>query len=415
MKQIVKLTFLLLVSVSLQAQNTANSPYSRFGLGELQSTFTPNYSAMGGVGTGIYNPLSVNVNNPASYSATFRQRFIMQTGGVHTTNMMQTADVNQTTNHTNISHFLTAFPVTKFWGASIGLLPYSEKAYFFTDDVLDPAAELQFSGSGGLSRFYIGNAIKPTKWLSLGANVNYLFGNLSTNRKVVFDDPAAFHARNIEETLIAGFYYDFGMLLHKRIKEWNVAVGATFNNGGAVNAERSVLTERFRFNSTLEVVEDTVFYSLNDTGNVVLPSATGFGMSFSNEQWMFAADYNTQNWGEFLSFGETDSLANSNRIAFGAEFTPDRKAIGNYFKMVRYRLGAYTANTYLQLNNQQLQEQVLSFGLGLPMKRSGALLNLSVELGQRGTVESGLIKDNFARFKVGLVLSDIWFIKRKYD
>lgn len=415
MKQLLKLFFLLLAGMSLQAQNISNSPYSRFGLGELQSHFTPNYSGMGGVGTGIYSPLSVNVNNPASYSATFRQRFIMQTGGFHTTNKMQTLGATQVANFTNISHFITAFPVAKFWGASVGLLPYTEKSYSFTDQQLEPAAELQFSGSGGLTRFYIGNALKPTKWLSLGANVNYLFGSLSTNRKVVFEDQEALHARNIEETLIGGFYYDFGVLLHHPLKEWNVCLGATINNGGAINAERSVLTERFRFNNTIEVYEDTVFYSLNDTGSVILPSAMGFGMSLSNDQWMFAADYNTQDWDEFLSFGETDSLANSSRIALGVEFTPDRKAIGSYFKMVRYRMGGYTANTYLQLNNQQLKEQVLSFGLGLPMKRSGALLNLSVELGQRGTIDSGLIKDNFARFKVGLVLSDIWFIKRKYD
>ena len=62
-----------------------------------------------------------------------------------------------------------------------------------------------------------------------------------------------------------------------------------------------------------------------------------------------------------------------------------------------------------------MQEKVVSFGFGLPMKRSGALLNLSAELGQRGTTQENLIQDTFARFKIGLVLSDIWFIKRKYD
>ncbi len=83
--------------------------------------------------------------------------------------------------------------------------------------------------------------------------------------------------------------------------------------------------------------------------------------------------------------------------------------------MIRYRFGAYTSDTYLQLKNQQLKETAVSFGFGLPLKRSGTLLNLSAEFGQRGTTDEGLIKDNFARFKIGLVLSDIWFIKRKYD
>ena len=123
----------------------------------------------------------------------------------------------------------------------------------------------------------------------------------------------------------------------------------------------------------------------------------------------------TKNWSEFSNFGDSDNLDNSSRFAFGLEFTPDRKAINKYFQMVRYRLGAYTANTYLNLRGQHLQEKVVSFGFGLPMKRSGALLNLSAELGQRGTTQENLIQDTFARFKIGLVLSDIWFIKRKYD
>ena len=93
----------------------------------------------------------------------------------------------------------------------------------------------------------------------------------------------------------------------------------------------------------------------------------------------------------------------------------DKKALNKYHKMIRYRVGAYTDNTYLSLRNQQLQENVLSFGFGFPLRRSGSLLNISAEVGKRGTTEEGLIEDNFARFKLGLVLSDIWFIKRKFD
>ena len=83
--------------------------------------------------------------------------------------------------------------------------------------------------------------------------------------------------------------------------------------------------------------------------------------------------------------------------------------------MIRYRIGIYSSKTHLNLRNQHLNEQVFSFGFGLPLKRTGALLNLSAELGSRGTTENNLIQDQFARFKFGLILSDIWFIKRKYD
>lgn len=415
MKQLVKLILLLLLTVNYaQAQNEVNAPYSRFGLGELQSHFTPTYSAMGSVGTGICSPISINYNNPASYASVFRQRFTIQTGGMHTTNIMQTTDASQVTNFTNISHFVSSFPVAKWWGSSIGLLPYSNMAYSF-NDVAATGEQLFFEGEGGLSRFYVGNGFKPHKNLSLGFNVNYLFGNLSTFRKAVFADESFFNARQTDEMLIADFSFDFGLILHTKLGSWNSALGVTYNNGASVDAEYSVLRETYRLNGSIEVVEDTLFNSVLAEEKIQLPTAMGVGFSVSNEQWLIAADYNQQNWSEFLAFGETDDLANSNKISLGAEYTPDRKAINKYAKMIRYRLGAYSANTYLNLRGQHLQEQVVSFGFGLPMKRSGALLNLSAEFGQRGTTEEDLIQDNFARFKVGLVLSDIWFIKRKYD
>lgn len=415
MKQLVKLILLLLLTANYaQAQNEVNAPYSRFGLGELTANHTPTLSAMGSVSTGVYNPLIINYNNPASYAFGYRQRFIMQTGLGHTTNQMQTAAASQITNYTNFSHFTIGFPVAKWWGASVGVLPYSDVSYSFNDSWTDPDAGLYFEGSGGLSRFYMGHAFKPHKSVSFGANMNYLFGSLNTHRKVVFADDSYINARHTDQTVVSGLYYDFGTMLKFKVGEWNLAASATLDNGGDVAATRTALSETFRFNSLTEVVEDTLNFNENE-GEITLPTGFAAGFSLSNDRWLIAADYTTKNWSDFRSFGETDNLDNSSRYAFGLEFTPDKKALNKYVKMIRYRLGAYSANTYLNLRGQHLQEQVVSFGFGLPMKRSGALLNLSAEFGQRGTTEEDLIQDNFARFKVGLVLSDIWFIKRKYD
>ncbi len=416
MKQLVKLAFLLLLSInSVNAQNEVNAPYSRFGLGELTANYTPTMAAMGSVSQGVFNPLVVNYNNPASYAFGYRQRFIMQTGLGHTTNRMQTLDASQITNYTNLSHFTIGFPVAKWWGTSVGILPYSDIAYSFNDNWEDPAASLFFEGSGGLSRFYMGHAFTLHKSLSIGGNLNYLFGSLNTIRKVVFEDDSYLHTRHTDQTIVSGFYYDCGAMFKTKVSDWTLSTSVTLDNGGDVSAKKTVLSETFRFNNLIETVEDTFAYSSTKNGSIVLPSGFAAGFSFSNDQWLIAADYTTKNWSQFSNFGVSDNLDNSSRYAFGLEFTPDRKAINKYFQMVRYRLGAYTANTYLNLRGQHLEEKVVSFGFGLPMKRSGTLLNLSAELGQRGTTQENLIQDTFARFKIGLVLSDIWFIKRKYD
>ena len=94
---------------------------------------------------------------------------------------------------------------------------------------------------------------------------------------------------------------------------------------------------------------------------------------------------------------------------------PDKKSLSNYYKMIRYRLGIYKHQTYLNLRGQQLDEKAVTIGLGLPLKRSGSLFNLSAEIGQMGTTNNNLIQESFARFKIGFIFSDIWFIKRKYN
>jgi hypothetical protein len=46
-------------------------------------------------------------------------------------------------------------------------------------------------------------------------------------------------------------------------------------------------------------------------------------------------------------------------------------------------------------------------------------INFGVEVGERGTVESNLIKERYVSLRLGLSITpgrfDNWFLKRKYD
>jgi len=39
---------------------------------------------------------------------------------------------------------------------------------------------------------------------------------------------------------------------------------------------------------------------------------------------------------------------------------------------------------------------------------------MALEVGQRGTLNDGLIKENFVRFTLGVAMFERWFIKRKF-
>src|ERR1700752_1548598 len=106
------------------AQTVTSSPYSRYGIGELQpGTFGQNI-AMGHTGVGFSNPYNINPVNPASYYSikltTLEAAFNANFFTYKTTNDVQKA------NSTSLTYLALGFPI---WagkiGASAGLTPYS--------------------------------------------------------------------------------------------------------------------------------------------------------------------------------------------------------------------------------------------------------------------------------------------------
>jgi hypothetical protein len=71
-------------------------------------------------------------------------------------------------------------------------------------------------------------------------------------------------------------------------------------------------------------------------------------------------------------------------------------------------------NSYLQLRGKQLNEYSVSFGLGLPLRGMRTAINLSAELGTRGTTQSNLISETYFNFVLGFSIYERWFLKRKY-
>ena len=129
---IIYLFFLFFCAESVLAQNQTNSPYSRFGIGDLQSNILSEYAAMGGTSIGSYNPNIINPYNPSSYSAFKANSFIFSTGGAHQTTKMQTTNLEQITNSSSFSHLLLGFPLSKKIGVSAGLLPFSNIGYLLS-------------------------------------------------------------------------------------------------------------------------------------------------------------------------------------------------------------------------------------------------------------------------------------------
>jgi hypothetical protein len=78
-------------------------------------------------------------------------------------------------------------------------------------------------------------------------------------------------------------------------------------------------------------------------------------------------------------------------------------------------LGGHYQNSYLKIEDEQLKDYGISFGVGLPLRNRKSSFNLAIEAGRRGTLENSMIRENYMFLSFSVTLHDFWFMKRKFD
>ena len=416
MNRLKKLVLVLFVFFGLSAfaQLGTSSPYSRFGLGDLQGNAFPVYNALGGGVTALSSSNSVNPSNPASYTSFRANSFLFSTGGLHKTTQIENSTDKQVANNSAFSHLTIAFPISSKLGASFGMLPFSNIGYTLNarDTVVD--ADMIYTGDGGLSKIYFGGAYEPFKGFSVGMNASYLFGGLNRRKKLDYDDESFFDSRSNSSINLKGYYYELGLLYKKELaNDKELSFGLTANNNSTLRAKRTNIVETT--SGDYEIVKDTAS-NVVEWGEVTLPRYISTGLTYRDgEKWLLVADYSMQNWADYTLLGESDDLSNSMRLSGGLQYTPEFNSVTKYYKRMQYRLGAAYSNTPLTLNDTQLKEMSVSFGFGIPVRKSRTKYDVSLTLGQRGTTDNSLIKEQFVKFGLSVSYDGIWFVKRKYD
>lgn len=378
--------------------------------------------AMGGISLGLSSPYFVNPSNPATYASFDTLSFVFDVGAYGSQSKLMTTAQSQSTNFASLAYLKFGFPVTRWWRSSFGLLPYSNTGYQMLDKQVEEnigSVTRNYQGVGGINRFYLGNSIALNKNFSLGFNLNYLFGTIEKSSATTFPDSAyRMNYKLKTSTRVHDISLDYGLFYKRQgTKGYQLGAGLVFSNGANISASEDRLGYRYFFSNTgVDNVIDTVFNEAMVKGKITIPSFVGGGITFGKtEKWLVGADYQWQMWNKYSYFGVEDSLKNSMRISLGGQYTPSLSTISGYFQRITYRAGFRYSNSFLELRGQQIDEFGISFGMGLPIPRTRSTVNLSAEIGTRGTTNENLIKENFVRFTLGLSVFERWFIIRKYD
>ena len=427
--KLVKSYFSLLIVSSFvfqaAAQTGISSPYSSKGLGYLSNVNNLQNKSMGGIGIGTRKHYTINLINPASLTAIDTTSFVFEGGVVGHYTTLKTEHTNEAVSSASLDHLLFGFPITKWWKSSLGLLPYSTVGYNVVDiDYSEDIGNIlyEFEGSGGLSKFYWSNAFQPVKTLSVGISASYLFGTTEKTQSVTFPDTAYRLNTKVENIVSIGdLYIDLGIQYFTELKNnLLLVVGGTYSPKVNLNAKSNFIARTYIGElNNIELFFDTIDYS-EERGSVIIPERYGLGFSLSRrDHWFFGFDYNFDKWEDYRNFDRSDSLVNSHTFAAGGQFIPDY-ASTSYINRIEYRIGARFSQSYLKLRDTQINGFGITFGVGLPL-RSPAIrgtrskINIGIEAGRRGTIEKGLIQDNYINIYFGVSINELWFFKRRYQ
>lgn len=392
------------------AQYTLNSPYSRYGFGDLNQSGTSFNQGMGGAGIALREPNTINFLNPASYNSQDTMSFIWDFGVIGNIRKSTAGNASSSMKNMNFDHLAFSFPINRNYFMAIGAMPFSKIGYNISaiGQVDTSTFKGVYSGTGNVNQLFIGNSFGLfNKKINIGVNFSYLFGS--------FD-----HVRS-QEFLYSGLN-DMEQSYGTKLNGWNLNFGA--QSGFVLNSNvKMILGITYQIPTSLKGNTYDIAHSggvtfLEDTfdADYKIPARIGVGVNFIfKESYMFAFDYTYQDWKGVNAPGNINNFKAANKMNFGFQYTPDANSYISYFNRIRYRAGLYFDNSFLHVNNTDVNDYGVSLGFGLPFKRTNTMFNTALEYGVRGTTSNNLIKENYFRFSFSVSLFDFWFLKRKYQ
>lgn len=433
-----------------------NSPYSRYGLGDLVPSTNINSRGMGSISAGYSDILSINFSNPASYGSfqTIKQpgtkkissgRAILDVGiNLENRTLREPNTVEKfTASNLLVSHVEVGVPLKPNWGLVFGLRPVTRISYKMInyERLHDPNTGLPIDsaytlseGDGGGYLPNVGTGFRiPFKgnkqFLSFGVNAGYLFGEKDySTRRAFINDTVEYNAGNFQTTTnYNNFLFTGGMQFQTALrKDITLTIGAFGNIKTDLNASQNIIRETYVYDQSIGNLRlDSVAVARDIKGKITYPSSFTAGFvierigDIKESSWLFGIDYMQNKWSEYRFYGQVDPTVRDKwELRVGGQLRPASKA--TYFSNVAYRAGFFMGPDYIYAKQQKLPVLGVTLGMGLPVGNYNRLnwqrtiINVAMEYVKRGDNDN-LMKENLFRLSVGLSLSDLWFIKKKYD
>ena len=382
----------------------AQTPYSQYGYGILDDNATGNQRAMGGTGIGMRNNTQINMMNPASYTAVDSLTFMFDFSADYKASWYKENNASAKGQGGGLNYITMQFRLGKRVAASAGLTPLTHVQYTYGNTITN--GSFTRVGEGGISQAYLGAAYQPWKWLSVGVNFGYIFGNIENYVQANPDDATA--GAYYKTLSVSDFRLQAGLqLMHRFSQKHDLTLGFVYTLGKPTLGEATA----FATNSDTTTMKMRDFYSM--------PHCFGAGVSYVYDQRVTAAvDVRYDLWDRAKFYnpytGVDEKMSNRLKVSAGLEFRP-KLLSSNYLDYVRYRIGGYYDQSYIMVGNNHVREYGVSCGFGFPLRGDKSILNVGFEYSHRNGTPDKLLSEDHISIVISMTFNEMWFWKRRFD
>ncbi|MFA6830652.1 MAG: hypothetical protein WCR36_00035 [Bacteroidaceae bacterium] len=423
--------WLMVFPVVTFAQNVTNSPYTRYGLGQLSDQTSAMSRGLGGSAYALRDSKFVNFANPASYSGVDSLTMKFDLGmSLQNSNFSDDDNVSLNAKNSSLDYLMLNFRLAPHLGIAAGIMPFASVGYDFdasSESTDEEASNINYSGSDGFSQAFVGLGYDVLPNLSVGMNASYLFGTTTKNQTQLFPNSDTAYPTVISRSVrIKSYKLDFGLQYQMHYsKDLSAIIGATYSPGVSVNNTSYISKSTYTTSGT---VDTSYRYDLSSP--IDYASHYGLGATLMWKNWLFTADATYEDWGgcsyPLVNLGDlpnesTDNIdaANYNtysdryRLSVGTQYQPNPNG-RSLWSVTRYSIGGYIdALQYSYDNQRAAYEYGVSVGLAMPVFRSNSILSISGQYSILKPQVTGLLEENRFKISIGLTFNERWFFKRK--
>lgn len=413
---------ILFLFTKVSAQ-TSSSTYSALGIGEFNYSGLTHNQGMGGLGISYGTGWQANNVNPAitTHNTIFNFQAALNYKRINVNNGSETSKVDGG----GLSYIVVSLPIKPgkaTVGMGLGQITSVNYRLRVESEVAnsDLSASNFLRGDGGISEAYMNFGYRLAKNLSVGIHGSYLFGStIRSNQLIVSDEegtavgsPSEYYERLTVSDV--GFKVGAAYMIKMSSKS-NLHLGAIYQKLGDVSGTGFAKLAGIGQASDPDSDGDLI---ANDVkGNIYIPNRYGFGLTYEKmNKFALGLEGQYQDFTKYQNFfGEELDLQAGKKVGLGFQIVPNYLSFDNLLLRATYRIGLEWMQTPYYLNETSINDIGMTLGASIPLNQL-SLVNFALKAGQRGTLDNGLIKENYVSVTLGFSLNDnSWFYKRVFE